>query len=120
MLRNTEALRDKPIIVARARSAWQSAEVIVKAAVKAEDEPLKQEDLDTPLSDTTKEELDKAWDIRYHLVIELRLTPPDSLVARRSSTGQWRPEGTKRDGTVWKPGAIENFPGIPLGVHAES
>ena len=63
--------------------AWTSAGIVTEALTKPKtDIAPTQDDLDMPLSDTVKEELDKAWDARYHLVLELRLTPPDALVAR--------------------------------------
>ena len=84
MLGRSDDFKDQPVQVARCRAAWTSAGIVMEALTKPKtDIAPTQDDLDMPLSDTVKEELDKAWDARYHLVIELRLTPPDALVARK-------------------------------------
>ena len=84
LLQTNDTFKDKQIITSRLRAAWRAADHLEKErkAEKSQVGPTNQE-LDLPLSDSVKDELDKAWTIRYNIEVHLRLMPPASLVARK-------------------------------------
>ena len=60
MLQKTDDFKDQPVQTARCRAAWRATQMIVEAQEKPPvDEAPTQDDLDLPLSDTIKQELDK-------------------------------------------------------------
>ena len=77
--------RDKPLFVARVRSEWRSANSLEEQenARKVAGHGATVAEMETPLDDDTRDELDKNWTDRYHLVVNIKLAPADTLVTRK-------------------------------------
>ena len=77
--------KDKPLFVARVRGAWRSANSLEEQekARKVAGRGTTAAEMETPLDDDTRDELDKNWTDRYHLVVNIKLAPADTLVTRK-------------------------------------
>ena len=84
LLQTKDEFKDNPLFLSRLRAAWRLCESLEKEAVARKTSPsTTQEQLDLPLSDDVKEELETAWDNRYHLTLDVKIHPADTLVARK-------------------------------------
>ena len=77
-----EDMRDTPIPLARLRAAWRSGHAALKSIEQRASSADAATDFDQPLQDAAALEIQDAWDKRYHLTLEIRVSPADSLVAR--------------------------------------
>ena len=67
-----EFAKSNPVQVSRARQAWATAskaEKQISAEIQKEGE-----DIEAPLNSTQTQELEREWEAKYHMTVELRLT----------------------------------------------
>ena len=83
ILDRQDTFKDQPLLVSRFRAAWRQCQVLDKELTQRKTAGVSQQDLDIPLDDTTKQELDRAWDVRYHLTAHATVHPADTLVSRK-------------------------------------
>ena len=73
--------KDNKLAVARVRAAWRQAHTALKSLEARTQKGDAMDDL-KPLPQQTSEDLAKAWASKYSIVLDIRLTPSDTLVGR--------------------------------------
>lgn len=77
-----EDAKEKPVVLSRLRAAWRSGQAALRSIEQRAATADAATDFDQPLQDAAALEVQDAWDKRYHLTLEIRVSPSDGLVAR--------------------------------------
>ena len=76
------AFKDKPLILSRLRTAWRAGRKALDELEQKQANKPYTEDVEDALPDESVREIDKLWRDTHGFVIDVHLSPSDSLVAR--------------------------------------